>query len=99
MRKVRVVEDQFLIGTELIDRSATFFALEELDDLAVGSSDNWSFGRSRNIYSIVRSAFRPRITVGVEQLVRPHSGDWNDQIYPADKVCGFGSWRWGFSRW
>ena len=39
----------------------------------------------RNINRIVRPSFRARIGKRVEQLIRPHANDRNDEIQRADK--------------
>ena len=80
MREVRVVEDHFLIGADLIDRRATAFALEELLNLAVSSGKDGSFGRSGNVDRIVNAALGARGVEGIDQLFRPDTGDGNNKI-------------------
>src|SRR5215475_7701009 len=67
MREVRVVEDQFLIGAELIDRRAAAFAMEELLNLAVGGSKYGCFSGGGNVDRIVNAAFGTRGVEGVDQ--------------------------------
>ena len=86
MREVRVVEDHFLIRTELIDRRAAAFALKELLNLAVSSGKDWSFSRSGNVDGVVHAAFGARRVEGVDQLFRSDSGDRDDEICCADEV-------------
>lgn len=86
MRKVCVVEDHFLIGTELIDGRAAAFALKELLNLAVGGGEDGSFSGCGNVDGIVYAAFRARGVEGVDQLVRSNSGNRDDEICCADKV-------------
>ena len=88
VREVGIVKDQFLVGAELIDRRAAAFALKELLNFAVSSSQDGSFSSSGNVNRIVNAAFRARGVEGVDQLFRPDSGDRNDEICCADKGGG-----------
>lgn len=88
VREVRVVKDQFLIGTELIDRRAAAFALKEPLNLAVTSGKDGSFSGCGNIDGIVYAAFGTCGVKGVDQLFRSDAGNWDDEICCADKVRG-----------
>ena len=52
-----VIVDEFLVWTELINCGSAAFALEEFNNLAIGSSYDWSSRRGRNIDSIVNPTF------------------------------------------
>src|ERR1041384_3812489 len=99
VREVSVIEDELLVGGELIDRRAALFALKEFQDLAVGSSEDGSFSRSHNIDGVVRSTFGACVGVCVEQLIRTHAGNRNNQRHATDKICGLGSRSWRFCGW
>ncbi len=78
MREVGVIKNEFLIGAELIDRSAAAFALEELQNFAVSGGENGRFRGRGDVDRIVRTAFRSRIREGVEQLFGTDTGDGDD---------------------
>lgn len=88
VREVGVVKDQFLVGAELINGCAAAFALKELLNLAVSSSQDGSFSSSGNVNRVVNAAFGARGVEGVDQLFRPDSGDRNDEICCADESRG-----------
>ena len=88
VREVRVVEDQFLIGAELIDRRAAAFALKELLNLAVSGGKDGSFSSSGDVDRVVNTAFGARGVKGVDELFRTDSGDRNDEICCSDEVRG-----------
>ena len=62
----------------------------------VGSSEDGCFSRCWDIDGIVRSAFGSCVRVCVEQLLRAHTGDRNDQVYLSDEVRDLGcrAWFW-----
>ena len=86
VREVRVVEDQFLIGAELIDGRAAAFALKELLNLAVSGGKDGSFSSGGDVDRVVNTAFGTRGVKGVDQLFRPDSGDRDDEICCAYEV-------------
>jgi len=88
VREVCVVEDQFLIGAELIDGRAAAFALKKLLNLAISSSQDGGFSSSGNVDRIVDAAFGARGVKGVDQLFRPHACDRDNEICCADKGRG-----------
>ena len=71
--QVRIVEDKLPIGSRLVDRYAAALAIEELYDLAIGCSDNWRSGGSRNIDRIVLAVFRTSGRECVDQLFRANA--------------------------
>lgn len=79
-REMSVVENQFLVSGELIDRRATAFALKELEYLAVSGGEHLCFRRRDNIDCIVREAFGAGVGKGVEQLVRAYACNGDDQV-------------------
>src|SRR6185369_4676612 len=83
-----VIEDELLVRGELIDRRAALFALEEFQDLAVGSSEDGRFGGSRYIDGVMLSAFRSCVGIGVDQLIRTDTCNRDNQIHAADKIGG-----------
>ena len=78
MREVRVVKDEFLVGAKLIDRCAAAFALEKLQDFAVGGGKDRRFRGRGNIDGIVRTTFRSGVREGVEQLFRSDTCNRDD---------------------
>ena len=85
-REMSVIKDQILVCVELIDRCATFLALEELNDLAVCGSQDGSFSRRHNVDRVMYAAFGACVVESVDQLFWFNSGNGDDEIRAADEV-------------
>ncbi len=86
--EMSVIENEFLVGAELIDRYAAALAREESDDLAVGGSHDRRAGRGRNIDRVVDASFRTRVGESVQQLIGSDANYRNDQFQSSDKTFG-----------
>ena len=75
-----VIKYELLIGAELIDCRTTAFALEEFEDLAIGSCHHRRARRRGDIHCIVHPSFGARVAKRVQQLIRPDAHDGNDQL-------------------
>lgn len=63
--QVRVVEDEPLVGAELVNRVAAALAGEEPGDLAIGSCEHRRAARRHDVNRIVNALRRTRIVVSV----------------------------------
>lgn len=82
--QMSVIKHESPIGAELVDRCATAFALEEFDDLAVGSGHNRRSRRRRNVDRVVDAALGARIRECIQQLIRPYAHDRNNEFQRAE---------------
>jgi hypothetical protein len=78
--EMRVIKDQFLVPTHLVDRVTAGFVPGKPDDLAVVGGQHRGPARGHNVNRAVAPASRTSRVESVAQFVWPHTLDRNDQI-------------------
>jgi|GEM_PF-6575073 len=62
--QVSIIENDFRVGAQLINRRAAAFALEEFYDFAIGCGEDWSSGRrGKSMASWTRPSERAAVNV------------------------------------
>ena len=74
-----VIKHQLLIGAQLINCNAAFFAREEFDDGSIGCRHDAGSLRRDDVYRFVRAPFRTRFTEGIVQLFTANANHGNDE--------------------
>src|SRR4030095_1878734 len=64
--KMSVIEDQFLVRTQLVDCCATTLALKQLNDLSIGGGEHRGSRGCWDIDRVVHTTFRPRVIKCIE---------------------------------
>src|SRR5690349_17315567 len=74
-----VVQNEFPIGCQLVDRDTTTLAVKEFEDLAIRRRDDRRSPWSHDVDRIVNSTFRSCRGESVDKLIGSDPGDRNDQ--------------------
>ena len=86
--QVCVVKQVSAVSAQLINGRAATIAVKEFHNSTVRSGDNGSSERRWNIDRVVDAAFGTRIRKCISQLIGPHTGDRNNQLWWRADKCG-----------
>lgn len=79
--QVRVVKDKTAVGAQLINSRAATIALKKFKDGPVRRGNDRRSEWRWNIDRVMNPPFGPRVRKCVAQLIGPHTGDRNNQLW------------------
>ena len=79
--QVRIVKNESAVTAQLIDGGAAPIAVKEFNDGAVRRGNDRGSERRGNIDRVMDPPFCARVRKRVAQLIGPHTGDRNNQLW------------------
>ncbi len=86
--QVRIVKYESAVSAQLINGRAATIAVKEFHDSTVRGGDNGSSERRWNIDRVMHPVFGTRFRKCIAQLIGPHTGDRNNQLWWRADDCG-----------